>query len=321
MRQFPLSLPRAATRRLWLVLCCAGLALNAGRGWAAEATVLIVSSEKSPAFEQAARVLATELERGGLAAGEVQQLALADLPAGSLAPKVVVALGSPAAAALARRELRGALLCALLPRNSFERIAQDSGRRASPQFSAIYLDQPLGRQLDLLRLALPEARRIGVLWGPESQAQALALAGAAATRNLQLVAATVSGSDNLYANLKRVLEDSDVLLALADPQVYNSSSIQNILLASYRARVPMLAFSPAYVRAGALAAVYVTPEQVAVQAAGLARQVLQGRGLPAAPVHSRDFSVGVNEHVARSMGLSLDARALEEKLRAAERPP
>ena len=35
----------------------------------------------------------------------------------------------------------------------------DAGKRGAASVSALYLDQPFGRQLDLLRLALPQARR------------------------------------------------------------------------------------------------------------------------------------------------------------------
>ena len=111
-----------------------------------------------------------------------------------------------------------------------------------------------------------------------------------------------------------------MLLALADPQIYNSSSIQNILLASFRAQVPMLAFSPAYVRAGALLAVYSSPAQIGQQAGVIARGALQCRAL-GLPQYPQDFQVSVNEHVARSLGLSLEPQALTERLRRLEKKP
>ena len=54
---------------------------------------------------------------------------------------------------------------------------------------------------------------------------------------------------------------------------------------------------------------------------GVARSVLQGRGLPAQPQYPQDFNVSVNEQVARSLGLKLDANALNERLRLMERVP
>ena len=112
-----------------------------------------------------------------------------------------------------------------------------------------------------------------------------------------------------------------MLLAVAAPSLYNSSSIQNILLTSFRARIPMVAFSPAYVRAGALTAVYVTPVQVGIQAAVIARGVLQGKAMSATPLYSQDFSVDVNEHVAHSLGLNLDADDLRKRIKIREGSP
>ena len=289
---------------------------------AADVAVVIVSSESSPAYVEAAEVLVRELERNGLSRYDMLQLTVPEwAAAGTLKPKLIVALGSDAANVLAKSDTRSPVLCTLLPRSSFERALRTSGRKSSSQFSALYLDQPLNRQLELIRLALPAARRIGVLWGPESQAQAPALKALVQSSGLELVEASVGRDELLFPSLKRVLDDADLLLAVADPQLFNSSSIQNILLASFRVKVPLVAFSPGYVRAGALLALHVTPAQIGQQAAMMARSVLQGKGLSATPVYSQDFSVAVNEHVARSLGLTLDATALRERLRSREAAP
>lgn len=294
----------------------------AGIGAHAAETVVIVSSERSAAYLETAQALVGELERAGVARSEVQLLTVSEWSAlRPLSPRLFVTLGAEAAGALAKVELRAPVLCTLLPRSSFERVLRESGRKSSSQLSALYLNQPLSRQLELIRLALPTARRIGVLWGPESSAQAPLLKTLVQAASLELVEATVGPEESLFPALSRVLESADLLLAVADPQVYNSNSIQNILLASFRARRPLLAFSPAYARAGALFALHVTPTQIGLQAATLARAVLQGKTLPATPVYSQDFQVAVNQHVARSLGVTLDADALRQQLRRGEGAP
>ena len=305
-----------------LLLGLCSLWFAAGVNAQTPATVVLVTSERSAPMVEAAEALVSELERGGLSRYEMLQLTAAELAgAGPLNPKLFVAIGSQAALVLAQVDVRAPVLSILLPRQGFERVLQSSGRRPSAHFSAIYLDQPLGRQLALIRLAMPDARRLGVLWGPESTLQAPALRSATQANGLTLVEAAVGPDDGFFRGVKRVLEDADLLFALPDPQVFNSSSIQNILLTSFRAKVPLVAFSPAYVKAGALMALHVTPTQVGRQAAVLFRSVVQGKGLPAQPVYSSEFSVAVNEHVARSLGLTLDAQALGERLRLREATP
>lgn len=297
-------------------------------GWLLSATmsvaasVLVVSSERSAAYEEAAEALMAELERGGVGRTEVEFVTASEWSQGNdRSSKLIVTLGFEAAQALVSSDVRTPVLSALLPRSSFERVLRVSGRKVSSQLSAIYLDQPLSRQVALIRLALPSVRRIGVLWGTESLIHAPSLRLLAPSSGFQFVEANVIASEPLFPGLKRVLDDSEVLLALADPTVYNSNTIQNVLLASFRARVPVLAFSPAYVRAGALLALYVTPTQVGQQVASVVRGVLQGKALPSSPAYAQNFSVAVNGHVARSLGLALDADGLASQLRQREGAP
>nr|HPR06509.1 ABC transporter substrate binding protein [Denitromonas sp.] len=90
------------------------------------------------------------------------------------------------------------------------------------------------------------------------------------------------------------------------------------LLTAYRHRSPVIGFSPAYVRAGAVMAVYSSPEQMGQQAAEMAVQSLLGNPLPEAR-HPAYFSVSVNPHVARSLSIDLpDAATLEAQIRRQE---
>lgn len=286
---------------------------------ASESGVAIVSSERSPAYREAVEAVVAELARPGEPHRAVWQLAVGELAAyRGPAPRIVIALGTEACAQLARGQFSAPVLCTLLPRASFERVLRESGRRQGATFTALYLNQPVTRQLDLMRLALPQARRVGVLWGPDSLHNEAMLELAAHARGLKVVGVPVRTDVPMFSSLKKILDEADLLLALADPHVYNSSSIQNILLASFRAQVPMLAFSPAYVRAGALLAVYSTPAQIGQQAGALARGLLQGQAL-GGPQYPVQFEVSVNEHVARSLGLKLDAASLAERLRHLER--
>lgn len=302
----------------WLLILCL-TCLAAGHATAAEPSLIIVSAERGAAYQESASALLEALGRGGtsIAVTDVQQMLAAELSSSDAkSPRMLVALGAQACSALIKRKYQAPVLCTLLPRLSFEGILRDNARQVSPQLSALYMNHPFTRQLDLLQLALPKARRVGVLWGPESMLRDREerMATAARPRGLQLVSEHVAHSEPVFKGLKRVLEDADVLLALPDTQIFNSGNIQNILLTSFRAKIPMLAFSPAYVRAGALLSLYSTPSQIGLQAGVIARGVLQGRSL-GVPEYPSDFVVSVNENVARALGLSLDAHDLTQRLK------
>ena len=298
-------------------------------GHSSDDMVVIVSSDASAAYAEAAQAALEALQRSGLSRYDIRQMTAAELAeahrAGSAPqPRVFLALGSQAVEVLAQDTAAWQLvpvLCALVPRGSFERIARQRNPKAANRFSAIYLDQPWRRQLALIRLALPQAQRLGVLWGPESVARATALRSLAKSEGFSLAEAQVEPQQGIFVALKQVLDAGDALLAVPDALVYNSNSIQSILLAAMRKLVPVVAFSPAYVRAGALMALYQTPTQAGQQAAGLLLDVLRGRSLPAIPIESSDFEVGVNRHVASALNLDLDPQALRLALRRQEHLP
>lgn len=293
---------------------------------AASARVLIVSSDNSPAYAQSAQALMASLARAGVSSAEVAQYVAGefvlrlkdDKPP---APQIFVALGSLALQTLLDSKVNAPVLSALIPSSSFERILRSSGRTASSELMAINLDQPLRRQLALIALALPQVKRVGVLLGPDSVSVLPPLRSLATAKGLILQHVAITSTDGLYGNLRHVLDGSDVFLALPDPLVFNASTIQNILLTSFRSQIPMLAFSPAYVRAGAVLALYTSPSQVGQQVAEYVLDVLRGKALPARSVAPDDFDVGVNPQVARSLGLSLDGEALRLALRRLENLP
>jgi ABC-type uncharacterized transport system substrate-binding protein len=197
------------------------------------------------------------------------------------------------------------VLATLLPRSGYEAQLK-AARKTGRPISAVVLDQPAERQLALIARALPDRRRVGVLAGSRSQALLTELQRAAASRKLGLeVIAGVAAPETLFPALKGVLDTADVILAIPDSAVYNGGSLQNILLTTYRARVPLVAFSPAYVKAGAILAVYSTPAQVARHAAGIVRDWQAGGVLPALQMPA-EFAVVANPKVAASLGIGLD---------------
>ncbi|NCP54049.1 MAG: hypothetical protein AUK52_03700 [Comamonadaceae bacterium CG2_30_60_41] len=290
------------------------------------AQVVLVSSESAPAYAETTRSLLDALQRSGLSAGAVDVLSPDELTrradAGRLGPaRIFVGLGVRATQSLLAVDVNAPVLSTLIPRRSFEQLLRASGRKASDQLSAIYLDQSLRRQIALVRLALPQAQQIGVLLGPDSVAKLPELRTQAQGAALLVRPAEVVSDQALFPALREVLDGSDVFLALADPVVFNSTSIQNILLSSFRARVPMMAFSTAYVRAGASLALYSSPTQVGKQAGLVVMAALRSGHLPEQPIEPDDFLVDVNPNVTRALGLTLDGVELRQALRRLERLP
>lgn len=272
----------------------------------------LVLSEDSSAFLEVSAVLRREL--GGKATVRTTMLANGEALSPA-APDLTIALGTRAlGVALAAQ--RRPLIAALVPRLAFERTVNGRERNG---VGAVFLDQPLSRQLGLIGLVAPGRQRVGLLLSEETAPSVEALQAAAAPLKLSVVTQSVSRSQDLYQSLTRLLAGSDVLLALPDPSIFNSGTIHNILLTTFRGQQPVFGFSPAYVRAGALAAIYSTPSQIGRQVAEIAHKALAGGPLPP-PQFPSEFTVAVNATVASSLGLAVDAPAeLETRLLAQER--
>ena len=194
----------------------------------------------------------------------------------------------------------------MVPRASFEALG--IANRTPRRVSAIYLDQPLQRQIELIRVLLPSTRTIGVVLGPTNQRDIETLGTLSASRSLSLVTEKASRDTELYPALQSVLKSADVLLALPDPYIVNAATAQNLLLTSFRFRVPVIGYSAAYVRAGALAAVYTAPRQIGAEAAQVVRQAIRGVALPA-PRYPRTFNIIINQPLALSLDLKLPDEA------------
>lgn len=293
-----------------------------GSAWpAGPVSVWVALSDVGGAHAEAAEALRAEIEQAqpGRIVWHVRHWSqFADAKPG---PQWVVAVGYAAQRGMqdlfAAEAAPPPLLAILVPRLAFERIA-DQSRVHAGTLSAVFLDQPLARQLDLIRLALPTARSIGILYGGESRGHSPALEKAARERDMKLGTALVA-QGGLSSALQQVLGDADALLALPDPAVFNSETAANILMATYRRHVPLIGFSPSYVKAGALLALYSTPAQAGTRGGEVLRQAMAGKSLPS-PQWPREFTVAVNHDVARSLGLALHEARLGEQLRQKDRP-
>ena len=305
---------RMGLRRIaaWGFACVIGMS-----GQAVAAQVAIVMSDDSAPYQEVYKMIQTQLA----AAGHEVSLAYAEgLAANSLIEvRLVVAVGVRAAEGVSSWANRPPVLAVLVPKAWYSKVGRlrlsDGGRRS---VSAIYLDQPLDRQAKLIRLAFPEARRVGVLLSAEQKGLADELEEAIRPQRLGLIHATVTENERLMTPLEQVLSEVDVLLAIPDPLVFNRNTAQSLFLTSYRYRDPVVGYSRSMTQAGALVSLYSTPAQIGRQAAEWAGNALNTAAvsLPA-PAHPVYFEVSINDRVARSLGFSLPSEAeLEKRLGA-----
>lgn len=111
---------------------------------------------------------------------------------------------------------------------------------------------------------------------------------------------------SLLPALNAVLERSSALLALPDSTLYRRNNIKAILITAFRQQRPIVGYSPAFVTAGALAALHTTPHQAARQTADLI--IANGTNLPP-PSGPTQFAIAINPNVAQALGIKVPDEA------------
>lgn len=302
------------------LLFCLLLALAGGLPVdALAAQVLLLLSEESSAFSEAAEAIVSELRSAGHRTQSLSLPLRTDESAALTGNALIITLGTRAAQTVSSLAPRSLVLHTLLPRSAFEKLTarSDDFRRVS----AVFIDQPASRQIELLRIALPDWTRAAFVTSRESSELGQRLVASARDKRLRPVLEQLNDENELYPTLQRVLADPAVLVAVPDATLFNNRTISNILLTAYHQRSPVVGFSPAYVKAGALIALYSTPAQIGQQAGEAARAGLASGSLPP-PAAPRHFRVGTNRYVARSLGINLDdAAVLQERLERSEGLP
>lgn len=270
--------------------------------------VTVLTSDDGAAYHDFAQAFSIEARK--------QNLLMSIVPADSPVPQadMVIAVGGKAAASALKTH--SVVLCVLVSRSAFEKLLQEyTLQRTTRNVSAIYLNQPFRRQISLINVTLPSTRNIGILFS-EPGSDIVGLRKIVAESRFALREQRVNSADSLHYDLLSLLQSSDVLLAIPDVQIYNPTTMRNILLATYRSNVPLIGISPSYVKAGALCAVFSTPEQIAVQAALMIRQYAETAKLPT-PQYPAEFEVAVNQQVARSLGLQImDGAVIVKQMKA-----
>jgi hypothetical protein len=296
--------------RLWrraLLLACVLLAMPA---WSAD--ILVTAAEDGDGVQAFTHALAKQRP-----ADHVTFIALKDLPAPARLPAAtrLILLDLPGLD-WRLQDTQGPPTLVL--RISRLQAHQRMGTTQHAHISLLWSDPPLERQLRLTASILPQARRIGVLYGADSEFLLPELRQHATPLGLEIVP---QRWDNINDSrpLQTLFRNSDVLLGLDDPQLYNPKTAKNLLLSSYAQQLPLVGPNAGFVRAGSLASTYTDQ---ADWLAVLDRLLDQPPANWPHSLYPDHFKVVGNPQVARSLGIEwVDEASVAARLAEGEKRP
>lgn len=283
-----------------------GVALSCPLGTLQEAVpppVRLMAIDSTPSTRLTVAALATRLP---CLRAEAERLP------GDTNPTAVIAVGA-SALETAMPLARGGPVLALNVSNeqyrAIEQTARNGGRHAP--ITAIYSEPSPTNQMKLIRSIFRREVRVGVLLSRNTAHLDLLLRQAAASSELKLQVERVDEDSDVVSALNQ-LRPVHVLLAIPDRVIYKVENLRDILEATYRHETPVIGFSSSMVRAGTLATVYSSPDDIAAQVGGLLPQLAAGRLVP--PQYPAYWRVAINEYVARSIDIAIsnDTRSLAE---------
>ena len=170
--------------------------------------------------------------------------------------------------------------------------------------AALYMAQSYCRQIKFIRLLNSHWETISILSSEKKPVDSKPIQQCANQYDFKIYMVKTSDKENKTNKIREALRNSDVLLALPDHSIYNSRTVKNILLTSYRYRRPVIAFSKNFVNAGALASIHSDTEQIAQSASNIVDQYFKaGANFKNAINYPDDFDISINKQVFRALDL------------------
>lgn len=219
-------------------------------------------------------------------------------------PKVIVTLGRRATAEVIATAPERPLIVGMVV---------DADLSKATNATAVVLGHAFDVQLATLRLLLPECGTFGIIHDARLTGPARAAQLAAERLGLHLETRPVYTPKELPRAMASLSNSICALIGVPDPLVLSKHSARELLLFSFRNRIPFIGPSESWVEAGALYALDWHYPAVGRQLAGLVTRVMAGEEPRAIPRQWPDSQrLVVNPATARKLGILLPAASLEE---------
>lgn len=175
-------------------------------------------------------------------------------------------------------------------------------------FAAVLLSFPIEVQLRWIKQMLPDCRHIGILYSPArihcNMENATRLAQG---MGLKLIPQKVESPSEIPSALEYLSKEVDALWGIPDDLVYTPQTAREILLFSFRNKIPLIGISREWVKAGALYALECDYRELGFQCGEKALRLLLGAP-PDDTAHEYPGKVvySINMKTARHMKLKIN---------------
>jgi len=180
----------------------------------------------------------------------------------------------------------------------------------------MYMAQPYCRQLQFISLLNNKWKKISFLSTNTKPVNEKIFENCSNSTQIKTYHVKLYNKENLTIKIKDAIKHADLLLALPDKNIYNSHTVKNILLTSYRHRKPVIAFSKNFANSGALASIYSNKEQIADAITSIIVNYLDSDfRLNKRIYYPEEFSITINKQVFKALDIKIpDLNRIKENI-------
>lgn len=183
--------------------------------------------------------------------------------------------------------------------------------------TGVILTIPIDVQFKKLKEIVPGIKTIGMLYDSNTRTERVKdIYNVTERLGLKLVAKPVSSSRDIPSVLNSVVRESDALWAEVDTLIYVPQTAEEIILVTFREKIPFMAFSSPYVKAGALIAFECDYYDIGRQTGEIANSILKGKNPGTISIaFPRKRNLVINKRTAETIGISIPPHILKETVK------
>ena len=216
----------------------------------------------------------------------------------------IISIGYKSAKVMAKHETKNNIIYTLIPDNESLRVSIPCQKTTCYK---IFINQPVSRYVQLFKNLFPKGKTLAFATTKDNTIKSQQVKKAAISNNLIFKNIRIPKNHNISRLFINNLNNNDVLLALPNPEIYNASHAKSIILSTYHANVPIIAYSKSFAKAGALISLYSSIDNIADKTANIVNTIITGGQLKQKEYYPDYFTIEINSAVARSLNINIDS--------------
>ena len=225
----------------------------------------------------------------------------------------IIPVGYKAANTISKYKTKKPIVYTLIPNNE---TSDNSVSCKESTCYKVYINQPVERYLKLFKILFKKNKRLVLATTEDESKYSKKIKTASKSIGFSYKTLKVQKDKNITRTFIDNLNSNDVLLALPDAQIYNKHNAKSIILSTYHANVPIIAYSKSFAKAGALISLYSSIDNIAEKTVNTINALIINGANKQKEYYPDKFTISINTTVARSLNIVIESEdAIKRKLK------